>query len=509
MSEVISRPGRSWAERLLGPIERVGNRLPDPLTLFVILAGVVVLASALASGLGWTVAHPKTGETLRAVNLLTAEGVRRMFTEAVKNFTGFAPLGVVLVAMLGLGVVERSGLIAAVLRLMVAFVPKWAMSGALVFAGVMSSLATDVGYVVVVPLGAVLFAGLGRHPLAGLAAAFAGVAGGFSANLFVTPLDAMLATITTESARLIEPGVTVGVQANWYFMIASTFLITLLGWWVTDKIVEPRLGRWDGDPAAEIQELSGREKVGVAASAATALLVLLGVGLLCLPDVGVLYAAGMERPLKPLEDAVVPIMLLLFFLPGLVYGLVTGSIRDDKTVAKMTADTMGTMGVYIVLAFAAAQFIAYFNWSNLGLMIAVTGADALKSAGLGGVPLLLSFLVVAATMNLFIGSASAKWALMGPVFVPMLMQMGFAPELVQAIYRVGDSTTNIITPLLPYFPIVIAFGQKYRSDLRIGTLATMMLPYSVAFLVGWALLLMVWMAFEIPLGPVLLRAVPM
>ncbi|MDH3583713.1 MAG: AbgT family transporter [Phycisphaerae bacterium] len=499
-----SAPGPSGLTgRLLDRIERVGNRLPDPLTLFVLLAIAVPLISWLVAATGWSVTHPGTGEKIEAVNLLTAGNIQRMFTEAVNNFTGFKPLGVVLVAMIGIGVVERSGLIATCLKLMVRSVPAGLISAALVFAGVMSSLAADVGYVVLTPLGAVLFAGLGRHPLAGLAAAFAGVSGGFSANLLIAVVDPMLAGLTEEAAHLLQADYEVAATCNWWFMIASVFLVTTIGWWVTDRIVEPRLGAWRPQGSDEhidgMREVSTREK-RAAAWALAAFLATMGlVAALAVPENGVLRdEAG---TLKPLIKSVVPIMLLGFFVPGLVYGIASGSIRSDRTVARMTADTMNTMGVYIVLAFAAAQFITFFGWSNLGKMLAIGGAELLQHAGFGGMPLILAFIVVAGVINLFIGSASAKWAIMAPVFVPMLMAMGFSPELTQVAYRIGDSVTNIITPLMPYFPIVVAFGQKYDPDLRLGTLIAAMLPYSVAFAIGWVILLSIWMMLGVPLGP--------
>ena len=500
----LSPRRRSLASRLLDPIEWIGNKLPDPLTLFVILAAAVPFISWMVAQAGWSVAHPKSGDPVTAVNLLGPDYLRRMFTDAVSNFTSFRPLGVVLVAMIGIGVVERTGLIATVLKMVVMAVPRALISAAVVFAGMMSSLAADVGYVVLTPLGAVIFAGLGRHPLAGLAAAFAGVAAGFSANLVVTPLDSLLAGLTQEAAAILDPDYKVYATANWWLMIAATGLLTGIGWWVTDKIVEPRLGRWVSPQGERVADepgaLSERERRGAWCALATFLLVLAGVALISIPPGSLLHGTAAE-PFKPLQDSIVVIMMIAFFLPGLVFGLVTGTIRDDKTVARMTAETMNTMGVYIVLAFVAAQFIEYFRWSNLGTMLAISGANALKSMNLGGGPLIVAFVLVAAFINLFIGSASAKWALIGPVFVPMLMQMGISPEATQAAYRIGDSVTNPITPLLPYFPVVIAFGRKYDKDLGIGTLTAAMLPYSLAFLLGWLALLLTWWMLDLPLGP--------
>lgn len=506
---------RGIINRLLDIVERIGNRLPDPLTLFVLLAIAVPILSWLAVWADWSVtltdAQGET-KTYEAVNLLTVEYLRKMFTTAVDNFAGFRPLGVVLVAMIGIGVVERTGLITTVLKMTVTSVPAGLISAALVFAGAMSSLGADVGYVVLTPLGAVLFAGLGRHPLAGLCAAFAGVSGGFSANLLVAAVDPMLSELTNEAAAVLDPSYA-GTSAlaptcNYYLMAASVGLVTMIGWFVTDKIVEPRLGVWknpDSNASYTFDAVTPREKYGALCAALSFVLVMLLIALLATPRVGVLYDAtlgdDLMKRLGPLIQAIVPIMLVAFFVPGLVYGLVTGAIRSDRVVAKMTAETMGTMGVYIVLAFAAAQFIEYFKWSNLGIMIAVEGANQIKSTGITGLPLVLAFMLIAAFLNLFIGSASAKWALIAPVFVPMMMISGFSPELTQAAYRIADSVTNIITPLMPYFPIVVAFGQKYDPNLRLGTLISAMLPYSIALTIGWTILLAIFWFGGVPLGP--------
>jgi aminobenzoyl-glutamate transport protein len=488
---------RGWLARILDGIERAGNRLPDPLTLFVIAAAIVVVASGLATLAGVTATHPGTGEVVRPVNLLSRAGLRRMLVEMVPNFTAFPPLGTVLVVMLGIGVAERSGLVAAALRRLVTAVPAMLLPATLVFAGVMSSLAADAGYVVLTPLGAVVYAGVGRNPLAGLAAAFAGVSAGFSANLLVTALDPLLAGITQPAAQLVDPTYVVDPTSNYYFMVVSTVLLTVLGTIVTTRVVEPRLGEWTGAVDAGGEAPKGAERRGLVAAGLGAL----GVTVV----VGALVAAGVLRDADgswaPFFGALVPLLMLFFLVPGLAYGLVAGTIRSDRDVAAMASDTMATMGSYVVLAFVAAQLVAYFAWSNLGLIVAVQGAGVLKALGIGGLPLLVGFVLVSATVNLLIGSASAKWAIMAPVFVPMLMLMGYAPETTQVAYRVGDSVTNVVTPLLPYFPIVISFAQRYDRRAGLGTLVAAMLPYAVTFLIGWLLLLVLWIALGVPLGP--------
>lgn len=480
-------------------VERWGNRLPHPFTLFVLFAAVVLVLSWLASWLGVSATHPVSGKTIAAVNLLDRNGIQNIFTKAVSNFTGFAPLGTVLVAMIGVGVAERSGLFSAALKALVAAAPSWLMTAALVFASVNASIAVDAGYVILIPLGGVLFAGLGRHPLAGLAAAFAGVSGGFSANLLLTALDPLLAGLTQEAARLYDPNYTVPVTANYYFMIASTLLITVLGAWVTTRVIEPRLGAYTGGDDRSITRLAAEERRGLNAAAAALCVELVLLLAATVPSGGLLRDA--EGGLAPLFQGLVFLMALAFFIPGLAYGLVARTIKSNRDVGRMVEETMGAMGSYIALAFAASQFVAYFAWSNLGLIMAVTGADLLKATGLSGIPLILLFIWVCASINVVLASASAKWAVIGPVFVPMLMIMGYSPELTQAAYRIGDSITNVITPLMPYLPLIIAFAQKYQPRIGLGTLVALMLPYSIAFAIGWSLLVAVWLFLGIPLGP--------
>lgn len=501
----MKRKKQGMLLRSLNGIERVGNKLPHPVTLFAIMAFLIIVLSALFSSMGMSVSDPLHPEQSIAVtNLLSAEGIRYLFTSAVSNFTNFAPLGTVLVTMIGIGLAERSGLISAMLRGMVTAVPQRLLTAALVFAGVMSSMASDAGYVVLTPLGAVLFAGLGRHPLAGLAAAFAGVSGGYSANLLLTSLDPLLGGLTQDAAAIIDPTYAAGMNyaMNYYFMIVSVFLITIVGTLVTEKLVEPRLGRYEGGiKDDEDVSLKPEEKRGLWGALIAVLVVSVIIAWLVIPLSGPLRAGAENILDAPFFSSLVPVILIVFFVPGFVYGLITRSIRGDKDVAKHMSDTMETMGSYIVLAFFAAQFVSYFNESKLGLVLAVNGADFLNSTGFTGIPLIITFVVVVGFINLFIGSASAKWAIMAPVFVPMMMGVGYSPELTQLVYRIADSTTNIITPLMPYFAIVIAFAQKYDKKVGIGTLISTMLPYSIAFTIAWVVMLIIWMLTGLDIGP--------
>lgn len=502
---------KSLVVRALERIANAGNKLPDPLTLFVIMTAMVVVASAVFAGAEAEIMQRSGTAELKTVqSLLSSEGIRWMFLNAVKNFINFAPLGPVLTVMLGIGIAERTGFITMGLRLLVGSVPPNLITATLVFACVMSSMVADAGYIVLTPLGALLFAGLGRHPIAGLAAAYAGVSGGFSANLLITGLDPMLAALTGQAAQSIDPTYMVNATSNYYFMFASTILITIIGTLVTSKIVEPMLGPWDRSQASvEIEppeEPTSQERRAFKISMIVAAVATLGIFLL-----GYLDSSPLRDVIKPGDppietlnsffDSVEILIALLFLLPATVYGALIGLIKNDRDIAQMASDTMGTMGAYIVLAFIAGQFVAYFNWSNLGAVSAMRGAEALTHIGLTGIPLLIAFIAVSAAMNMFVGSASAKWAFMAPIFVPMMMMMGLSPELVQAGYRVGDSITNIITPLMPYLPIIIIFAQRYVKDIKMGTLLSTMLPYSVAFAISWVLMLVLWIVFNIPLGP--------
>ncbi|HCW52725.1 MAG TPA: aminobenzoyl-glutamate transporter [Clostridium sp.] len=496
---------------MLGVIEKVGNVLPHPTTLFIILCALIMIISHIAYKLGVGVTYESidiaSGElklsTVNVVSLLSPDGIRYIFTSAISNFTGFAPLGTVLVALLGVGVAEGSGLIATLLKKLVISTPKKFVTLVVVFAGVMSSIASDAGYVVLIPLGAVIFKSCGRHPLAGIAAAFAGVSGGFSANLFPGSTDALLAGISTEAAKLANPSYEVGITGNWYFVIASAFLITILGTIVTEKIVEPRLGKYteNNEQADEVMEISDNEKRGLVFAGIAFLITLVLIGLLVVPYNGVLRDPQTHAILKsPFMTSIVVIISLLFMIPGIAYGIGERSIKNDSQVINLMSKSMSSMGSYIVLVFFAAQFVAYFGYTKLGTIIAVNGANFLERTGIQGVPLLIAFILVSAFINLFMGSASAKWAIMAPIFVPMLMGIGYTPELTQMAYRIGDSTTNIISPLMSYFALIVAFAEKYDEESGIGTLISTMVPYSIVFLIGWSALLIVWFILKLPLG---------
>ncbi len=496
---------RTAFQRFLALIERIGNLLPNPSTLFALLAVAVVLLSWVFSRMGISVVHPATGQTLQVVNLLSLEGLQRMVLGVVPNFVAFPPLGTVLTCLVGIAVAERAGLVTAGLRLIVLAAPRRWLTPIVVLGGVLSHSGADVGYVLFIPLGAAIFHAVGRHPLAGLAAAFAGVSGGFSANLVLGTIDALLAGITQAAAGVVRPGIAVSPAANWYFLIAASFLITAVGTWVTEKFVEPRLGPYGGNAVREeIKSLSTDEKRGLRWAVA-AVVALTGVILAgTLPEGGFLL-----DPKNPtfLGSYVIRGLIFFIFLYGLVAGLAYGlgarTIRSDNDVVRGMDASLSTMGSYLVMAFFAAQFLAYFNWTNLGTVMAVKGAGLIKELNLQDSPTLLMVALVlfTAMVNLVIGSASAKWTLLAPIFVPMFMLLGYSPELVQGAYRVGDSCTNIITPLNQYFPLILGFALRYQPNAGIGTMIALMLPYSIAFLVFWSLMLIGWILVGLPMGP--------
>ena len=429
-----------------------------------------------------------------------------MFTHAVSNFTTYAPLGMVLVAMLGVGVAEQSGLIDALLKSAVRVTPAKLITPMVVFLGVMSNIASDAGYVILIPLGAMIFRAYNRHPMAGLAAAFAGVSGGFSANLLIGTLDPLLAGISQSAAEIFDPNYKVAVMGNFFFMFVSTFLITALGTFVTDKIVEPRLGKYDSslaeDEDSSLLNLGDKEKKGLRVAGIVALVYVALIVVACIPkDSFFKNEAGQIIGNTPFVDSIVVLIALLFLIPGLAYGKTVGTFDKKGSACDAMSKSMGTMGSFLALAFVSAQFINYFSYTKLGTIIALSGASFFEKINIGLIPLMIIFVLFSAFMNLFMGSASAKWSILAPVFIPMFMKLGYSPELCQLAYRIGDSSTNIITPLMTYFAVIITFAQRYDKKASIGTITATMIPYSVMFLIGWTLLLVVWLLIGLPIGP--------
>jgi len=519
-------PPRGWSQRVLGWIEWAGNKLPDPAMLFVAALLLTWPISALLAPVAWSDIDPRTlgagkvPQTIAIQNQLTGEALTLFLSRMVKTFTEFPPLGVVLVAMLGVGIAEYTGLLNAGLKGLLSFTPGTLLTPMVLLVSILSHTAGDVGYVLVIPLAGVIFLAAGRHPLVGIVAAFAGVSGGFSANFLPSALDPLLQGFTQSAAQLTDPGRRVNPLCNWGFMSASSLLLILLGWYLTDRVIEPRLRGLplDGDfhppsreppgsspvspNAAMLPGLTPSEQRGLAAGLGAMVVALFLLGTAAWPTGSPLRGkdGGLTTAGAPLMEAIVPLIFLIFLIPSVVYGYAAGTVKSHRDIVQGMSKSMSTLGYYLVLAFFAAQFTYAFRESNVGTLLAVKGASLLQWLQLPGPVTIVGIIVITVLVDLLVGSASAKWAIMAPIFVPMLMQVGLSPELTQAAYRIGDSTTNIITPLMPYFPLVVVFCQRYVKSTGIGTLVALMLPYSLTFLVGWTVLLIVYWTLNIPLG---------
>jgi len=496
----------TFVTRALDKIERVGNKLPDPAIIFLISMLIVWVLSALLSDVSFSTIDPRTQAPVVVNNLLTGAAMADLLSRMVGIFTGFAPLGVVLVAMLGVGVAEHSGFINAGLKRMLDSTPKALLTPSVILVALVSHTATDAGYVLVIPLAGVIFYAMGRHPLAGIAAAFAGVSGGFSANFIPSAIDPLLQSFTQTAAQMIDPQIMVNPLNNWFFNSASSILIILLGWYLTDKVVEPRLKDTaiDGDPN-EIPKFESLTTQQLKALRVASWVMLGGIVLL----VAILWPA--DSPMRspdgeltsfsaPVMRSIVPLIFLLFLVPGVVYGILSGTFKSSKDIIDSMTKAMNSMAYYMVMAFFCALFIDAFGKSNLGALLAIEGATFLKALQLPSMVTIVGLIFLTAFVNLFVGSSSAKWALLGPIFVPMLMQLNISPDLTQAAYRLGDSSSNIVTPLMPYFPLVVVYCQRYVKSTGIGTVISMMLPFTLTIIIAWTAFLLIYWGLGIPLG---------
>ncbi len=508
---------------LLGLVERLGNKLPDPAMIFVWLILALVVLSVLGSWLGWSASLPYSGKeaplwgdlkegvlTYRATSLLTEDNVTRLFVEMPKTFTGFAPLGLILTIILGAAVAERTGLFSAAIRGALRGIGNATLTPIIALIGMASHLAADAAYVVFLPLAAIVFASAGRHPLAGLAAAFAAVSGGLAGNLTPTQLDVLLFGFTQEAARIVQPGWAMNPLGNWWFGLTVALLFVPLIWFLTDRVIEPRLGAWrgeaDADLAAELDKaaLSDAERIGLRRAGLAALAVIaLFAALVLVPAYSPLYDETKQGPaaLQPFFGALVPAFTLLFLLPGIVFGRANGTIKSSRDVMAMMQEGVRSLAPYIAFVFFAAHFVAMFNWSRLGPILAIDGARLVATMGLPAPLLLVSVQMMSSFLDLFIGSASAKWSAMAPVVVPMFMLLGISPEMTTAAYRMGDSYTNIMTPLMSYFPLVLAYARRWDKSFGVGSLLALMLPYALCFMAAGIAMVVSWVAFDLPLGP--------
>lgn len=496
----------TWVTRALDKVEVVGNKLPDPAIIFFFCLIVVWVLSAIMSQFAWDAVDPRTGEALVVQNLLTGDSLADFLSRMVTIFTGFAPLGVVLVAMLGVGVAEHSGFISAGLKRMLDATPRTLLTPMVVLVAIVSHTATDAGYVLVIPLAGVIFYAMGRHPLAGIAAAFAGVSGGFCANFIPSAIDPLLQSFTQEAARIIDPSIQVNPLNNWFFNSASSLLIVSIAWYLTDKVIEPRLKdvKVDGNSSdiPKFEELSKKQIKALRVSSFVMLMGIVGLVAILVPESSPMRDANgaLTSFQAPIMQSIVPIIFLLFLLPGVVYGYMAGVYTSSKDMIYSMTKAMNGMSYYIVMAFFCALFIDAFGKSNLGALLAIEGAQLLQALQLPSMVTIVGIIFLTAFVNLFVGSSSAKWALLGPIFVPMLMQLNISPDLTQIAYRIGDSSSNIITPLMPYFPLVVIYCQRYVKGTGIGTLLSLMLPYSICIILAWTVFLLLYWTLGIPLG---------
>ncbi|WP_374570438.1 AbgT family transporter [Phenylobacterium sp.] len=496
---------KSVVHRALDAIERLGDRLPDPVFIFAWIIAALVLASVVCAALGVSAVNPVDGEVLRAQSLIDPANIRTLLVEMPRTLTGFAPLGYVLLIMLGAGVAERVGLLSAGIRVMMGASPRVLVTPMVILLGLLSNHAADSGFVILLPLAGAAFAAVGRHPIAGIAAAFAGVVGSFAGNPLPGQFDALILGLSEPAARLIDAHWTANLVGDWWFTAAGAAVFVPVAWWVTVNVVEPRLGPWEPPAGVTPHDtpLSPVERRGLGWAALTGLCVAgLWAALAFLPGAPLVDHA-VEGPARwtPFFRSLVSGFFVLFLATGVVYGVIVGVIRSDRDIVRLASESMAAMAPYIVLAFAAAHFIAMFTWSNLGVIIAIHGADGLRASGLPIPVLLMAIVILTAALDMLIGSASAKWAALAPVLVPMLMLLGVSPEMTTAAYRMGDSSVNMASPLMPYFGLVLGFCQRWKPGFGVGGLISAMLPYSIAMMTAGMLLTGVWAALELPTGP--------
>lgn len=486
---------------VLGTIERVGNMLPHPFILFLYIIAALAIVSAILSAVGISAVNPTTDEVVTVQNIISPAGLVWIVENMLTNFSTFAPLGLVLAMQMAIGLAEGTGLLDTFMRRAILGVPLWALSATVLFLGINGSIASEASIIVIPALAATAFQAMGKHPIAGLIAGYAATNAGFTANVLITATDALLYGVTEEAAQLIDPSVSLTPAINWYFMIASTFLLTIVGVFVNDKIITPRLGEYRGAEKADERTATDQEKKGLRNTGIFTLIYIVLILICVVPGNGILRGEDGSVLESPFITGLVPILIVYFVLAGVVYGKTVGTIKSSGDVPKLMADSLQSMTGYIVLVFVIAQFINMFNYTNLGTIIAVNASNALQSVGFTGIPLVIGVILLTILVNFFMTSGTAKWYIFAPIFVPMFMLLGYTPEFAQVVYRIGDSIANPLTPIYPYLPIVIGMAQKYEKNTGIGTIISMTLPYSIGFLLVWIVQVIVWMVFDLPIGP--------
>lgn len=486
---------------VLGAIERVGNKMPHPFILFLYITAGLAVLSAILAATGLSVINPTTGEEVVVRSIISRDGLAWIVQNLVKNFSNFAPLGLVLAMQMAIGLAEGSGFLTTFMRKAILGVPLWALSGTVIFLGINGSIASEASIIFIPALAATAFQAAGKHPLAGLIAGYAAVNAGFTASVLITATDGLLYGVTESAAQLIDPSITLTPAINWYFMIVSCILLTVVGVFVNDRIITPRLGTYEGTEVANERSNTELEKKGLR-NAGIFSLVFLALILVCVvPQNGLLRGENGSILSSPFINGLVPILIFYFIFAGIVYGKTVGTIKAGADVPNMMAASLTPLTGYVALVFVIAQFINMFSYTNLGMVIAVNSAGALQRAGFTGIPLILGMILLTCLVNFVMTSGTAKWYIFAPIFVPMFMLLGYSPEFAQVIYRIGDSVSNPITPIYPYLPIIIGMAQTYDKKTGIGTIISVMLPYSIAFLLVWIVQVVVWMVFNLPLGP--------
>lgn len=497
-----SIPTGTRSTGFLGWVERAGNRVPHPFLLFVYIIAVLMVSTAVLSYFNVTVRTPGSGQTVVVKNLLSVEGLHWFLPNVIKNFSGFAPLGAILALVLGAGLAEKVGLLPALMVKMASHVSARYASYMVLFIAFFSHISSDAALVIMPPLGALMFLAVGRHPVAGLLAAIAGVGSGFTANLLIVTTDVLLSGISTEAAHVIDPQVHVSVIDNWFFMAVSVIVLTVVGGIITDKIVEPRLGKWSGDSQEKLPILTGREHKGLRVTGIVALLFIALIAFMVIPDNGILRDPVRHTVMpSPFISGIVPLIIVFFFVVSVTYGLVTGKISKQADFPPLLIAPMREMAGFIVMVFPLAQFVAMFSWSNMGRFMAVGLTDVLESSGLDGIPAFVGLALLSSLLCMFIASGSAIWSILAPIFVPMFMLMGFHPAFAQILFRIADSSVLPLAPVSPFVPLFLGFLQRYRPEAKLGTYYTLILPYPFIFLTVWILLLVAWYLAGIPIGP--------
>ncbi|MBG0764737.1 MAG: AbgT family transporter [Tissierellales bacterium] len=486
-------------------VETAGNKLPDPFFIFVFLVGVVIILSFLLSRIGVQASHPVTNEAVVVKNLVSREGFQYMILNLLSNFTGFRPLGLVLSMMIGIGLAEQAGLMSSFMRKFILGAPDKLLIAAVFLIGICGNIASDAAIIIVPPLAGAIFYGANKNPIVGVAAGYAAACAGFTANLIIAGTDALLAGISEEAAMIIDPTMTVSPLVNYYFMIVSTILLTIGGTWITKKFVEKQAGEYIPEEGMDINvdeyELTESENKGLRAAGITTLIYWGIIIIAMIPQNSVLRSDTGAIIGGTFISGIIPFILFWFIAIGTAYGRKSGTIKEWSDVPAFMSKAMKGMSGYIVLVFVIAQFVSFFNWTNLGLILAVKLGGLLKASNFTGMPMVIGVIFITMFINLFLGSGSAKWALLAPVFVPMFMMLDYSPAFAQLAYRIGDSTTNAITPLFPYIAVVLGFFQKYKKDSGLGTIFSLMLPYTIGFGLIWIVQITVWFLLNLPLGP--------